>query len=371
MFKTQQHKIHSPFFIAFWLLIALIIQPVALAQEGTVKTGEIHSPALEGNLIGDPATRPFAIYLPPSYETSDKRYPVIYVLHGYTQGVGALTNIRWTLDAMIQSRDIGELIAVFVDGFNKFRGCWYRSSKTIGDYETYIARDLVNHIDANYRTIAHRDSRGITGYSMGGAGSMHLALKFPEVFSVVVSQVGTCSFDTDKWKQRAKNAALADPKDWNEFYRLDFQIQAPFAIAAAATPNSNKPPFFLDMPAEVVNGEAQIIPEVWQKIVDYDVMHDLERYLKQPVRLNGIKMVAGKTDWIVPIDDVRPCDKFMTDLGVDHVFEEHGGGHDFIADKSLKFLSDRLKGIELLDKTFAIEAKGKLTTTWGKIKTGK
>ncbi|MBI1923654.1 hypothetical protein HYR99_05335, partial [Candidatus Poribacteria bacterium] len=68
MFKNQQPKIHFFCFVTLWLLMALSVQPIALAQAGTLKSGEIHSPALDGNLIGDPATRPYAIYLPPGYD---------------------------------------------------------------------------------------------------------------------------------------------------------------------------------------------------------------------------------------------------------------------------------------------------------------
>lgn len=151
----QSTKTYFFLFIALWLLMAVMIQPIAIAQEGKLEWGEIHSPALEGNLIGDAATKPFAIYLPPSYETSDKRYPAFYVLHGYTGSAGSLTTIKPTIDLMFRNGDIGGMIAVFVDGSNKFRGSHYLSSKTIGDYETYITKDLVNHIDTNYRTIAH------------------------------------------------------------------------------------------------------------------------------------------------------------------------------------------------------------------------
>jgi uncharacterized alpha/beta hydrolase family protein len=110
----QSTKTYFFLFIALWLLWALMIQPVVIAQEGKLEWREIHSPALEGNLIGDPATRPFAIYLPPSYENSDKRYPAIYVLHGSTGNAGSMTSIKPVIDNMIRNGDIGEMIAVFV-----------------------------------------------------------------------------------------------------------------------------------------------------------------------------------------------------------------------------------------------------------------
>ena len=172
------------FTISFVLLSVLIISSLSLAQEGTYVWNEITSPALEGNLIGDPATRPFVVYLPPGYETSTKRYPVFYYLHGYTQRVEEPLGMRTQLDRMIANGETGEMIGVAVDASNRFRGSWYLSSATIGDYETYITRDIVEYVDTHYRTMPERESRGITGYSMGGGGAMHLGLTFPDVFQL-------------------------------------------------------------------------------------------------------------------------------------------------------------------------------------------
>ena len=141
----------------FGLLLVVIVQSCS-GQEGTLEWGEITSPALEGNLICDPAKRPFAVYLPPGYEASQKRYPAFYALHGGGGSAGSMTGMRSTLDRMIGNGEIGEMIAVFVDGRTRFGGVGYWSSVTIGDYETYITRDLVSHVDAHYRTIPQPDN---------------------------------------------------------------------------------------------------------------------------------------------------------------------------------------------------------------------
>jgi enterochelin esterase-like enzyme len=183
-------------FIVLKLLLVLVMPSVVYGQEGTLEWGEITSSALQGNLLGDPATRSFAVYLSPNYETSQKRYPSFYMLHGVGQNEGIFTGMRNTIDSMIQDGEIEEMIAVFVDGTNSLGGSWYFSLVTLGDYETYITQDLVNYVDAHYRTIAHRNSRGITGFSMGAHGSMHLALKFPDVFGAVVAQAGVYDMDS-------------------------------------------------------------------------------------------------------------------------------------------------------------------------------
>ena len=364
--ETARNIKRSLAFVIAFCILALIVQIATFAQKGTLEWGKITSPALEGNLIGDGATRSFAIYLPPSYKTSDNHYPVFYMLHGSFGNAGSMTGIKPTLDAMIHNAQIGEMIVVFVDGSNKLSGSQYRSSVTIGDYETYLVKDLVNHVDSNYRTIDHRNSRGITGMSMGGYGAMHLALKYPEVFNVVVAQSGRYDYDTDWWKNSLKAMAFANPKDWGQYVQMNWVTQIRFAYSATVSPNPDKPPFFLDKPFELVDGKTQIVPEVWNQHVESDIVHGhLERYLKQPARLSGIMFVHGTSDNVTPVAQARTLDKAMTELGIDHVYDEHGGGHDFITSKSLQFLSDYLSD-QLVEA--AVDAKRKLAIIWGEIK---
>ena len=158
--------------IMLGLLCVLIAPSVSFAQKGTLERGTITIPSLGGE------TAPFVVYLPPSYTTSEKQYPSFYVLHGLLGSENSLISMRFTMDRMIQDGEIGEMIAVFVN--------W-----AITRYQlTYIAEDLVDHVDAQYRTIRDRNSRGITGFSVGGGGSMRLALKYPEMFAVLVAQEG-------------------------------------------------------------------------------------------------------------------------------------------------------------------------------------
>ncbi|MCK4824186.1 hypothetical protein KA005_51015, partial [bacterium] len=222
------------------------------SDKSRIEINQITSQALENNLIGDPSTRGFYVYLPPGYDTTDNHYPVVYALHGFMVGAEENYPMGKKLDELIESGEAQEMILVFVDGNNKFEGSWYLSSPTIGDYETYIASDLVEYIDATYRTIPDRNSRGITGCSMGGDGSLHLAFNYPDVFSVAVPRSGFYNYENHPlWEQAIGNKFT--PEDFNDLNRLSWELRYLMAGAAAVSSNPDNPPFYLDMPFEVVD----------------------------------------------------------------------------------------------------------------------
>ncbi|MBI2501700.1 MAG: T9SS type A sorting domain-containing protein [Candidatus Latescibacteria bacterium] len=219
----------------------------------------------------------------------------------------------------------------------------YLSSKVIGDYETYIAKDLVAYIDSHYRTFAHRYARGITGFSMGGYGAMHLALKYPEVFGAVVAQAGFYDSNSDYSKKLAQEAAAANPQNWQEFWELT-GLQGSFAFAATVAPNPDKPPFFMDLAFEWIDGQAQVVPAVWARHLEADIVHGhLGRYLNQPLRLSGIKFVHGRRDINIPVSEAHALDEAMNERDIDHVYVEHEAGHLFSWKESLPFLSVLLR----------------------------
>ena len=329
-------------------------------------------PTLTENLIGEDGSKVMIVYLPPSYEFTEKRYPVIYVLHGFNGTSKSLTRkMKSAMDRMILNEEIQEAIAVFVDGSNRFGGSQYLSSPTIGDYETYIRRDLVNFIDKQYRTIPHRDSRGITGFSMGGYGSMHLSLKYPEVFGVVVAQAGTYDFEDDLIQSFAENAgviiALMEPlkqKSGDEFWdalnalaesdalkKVSLPFRNGLAYLAAVASNPDSPPCYLDLPYRLKAGVPpwERDEEVWERIFENDIIHELDRYdsrLRQNpqrlMQLNGIKLVHGLEDEKALYRQAEALDQKLTELGIEHEFATHGGGHTFIAEESLLFMAKHL-----------------------------
>ena len=150
------------------------------AQPVTAERITIHGKALEGNLEGDAVDRAVLVFLPPSYARErSRRYPVVYALHGYSIGAE-----QWSQEIHVPQTIEGafalgakEMIVVLPDSKTVHNGSMYSSSVTTGDFETFIARDVVSYIDAHYRTIANRNSRGLVGHSMGGYGASRVGMK--------------------------------------------------------------------------------------------------------------------------------------------------------------------------------------------------
>jgi len=173
-----------------------------LGLRGTLRIDTIDSAALRGNALGDPATRPLAVYTPPGYDVEgSRRYPVLYCLHGYTGDVAALVSARaWErnvvqwIDQLIATEAMPAAILAVVDGFTRLGGSQYVDSVHNGDYATYTVRDVIGHVDATYRTIAAEGGRAVLGKSSGGFGALHLSLNYPGTFAAFASHSGDAYF---------------------------------------------------------------------------------------------------------------------------------------------------------------------------------
>lgn len=134
-----------------------------------------------------------AVYLPPGYGTPhDRRYPVVYLLHG-TQGGGEdwldAGGLQAIADQLILDREIPPLIIVTPDAGNS----WYVDNLDdggTGPWATAFIDDLIPWVDRRYHTIAKREGRGIAGLSMGGYGALRFALTRPDLFAAVASLSG-------------------------------------------------------------------------------------------------------------------------------------------------------------------------------------
>src|SRR3990170_5397629 len=184
-------------FAAAVLLTAAISAPVCAqvqteappvvpgAKSVTVEPIKIHAAAVEGNLEGNASERDVLVFLPPSYARErSRRYPVVYALHGYSIGAQQWSreiHAPQTIEGAF-AQGAKEMIVVLPDSKTVHNGSMYSSSVTTGDFENFIARDVVSYIDAHYRTIPDRKSRGLVGHSMGGYGATRIGMKHADVF---------------------------------------------------------------------------------------------------------------------------------------------------------------------------------------------
>src|SRR6476620_3396520 len=165
------------------------------AKPTAVEHIKIHGVGLEGNLEGDAADRDVLVLLPPSYASQkNRRYPVVYALHGYSIGAEQWSkeiHVPQTLEGAF-AQGAKDMIVVLPDSKTVHNGSMYSSSATTGDFEQFIARDVVGYIDAHYRTIPKRTSRGLVGHSMGGYGATRIGMKHSDVFGSVYIMSPCC-----------------------------------------------------------------------------------------------------------------------------------------------------------------------------------
>ncbi|OHB62150.1 MAG: hypothetical protein A2Y76_00730 [Planctomycetes bacterium RBG_13_60_9] len=288
--------------IAVVVLGLLVVGAQAIAQiPADYIQDEITSPALEGNVLGDPATRPLLVYLPPNYgKEPQRRYPTIYLLHGFTAnytcfvsgggldlafkafGIDLGADVGSIVTELMAAGKMGEAIIVMPDASNSYGGSFYACNPLIGDYRTYIAKDLVAYIDAKYRTIADPNHRALGGHSMGGYGALSLAIEYPDVYGAVAAlspvadfQQGAYVIDQFVAKYPQAPGVPHMGMKLEDLAAMDFTTNFLYALAAAFTPNLSKPPYFVDLPVKYPEGI--VIPEVWQKWVDADPIHQIKR----------------------------------------------------------------------------------------------
>ena len=184
------------------IILALILNHARAQDSGRVDEIYLKSPGVDLNMLGDTTSKKVLVYLPPSYNDSDKSYPVVYFLTGYGSEVDLMFNkglkINQYLDEASKSGKIEEMILVVATSkirlnYQKMEkspytwGAFYVDSPVTGHWESFITRELVPFIDSNYRTIEKRESRVISGHSMGGSGALNVGLRNPELFAHIYS----------------------------------------------------------------------------------------------------------------------------------------------------------------------------------------
>lgn len=332
------------------LLTALVMMSFSFvnAQKGTKERIKIHSQALEGNLIGDPAERDVTVYLPPSYASNpNQRFPVLYMLHGFTD-----TDSQWFgwEDHWINLQDVieesiaeglsKEMIVVMPNAYNTFKGSMYASSATIGDWETFVTQELVSYVDENYRTIPDRNSRGLAGHSMGGYGTLRLGMKNPDIYAAIYA-LSPCCMDgaASTNPELMKKLEILTP---DQLAETSFFEIAALATSAAFAPNPQNPPLYLDLPAK--DGEPQ--QEVINKIIANRTLNFVDQYIMNLKKFKAIGMDAGLQDRGIS-EATKKLHELLESFEVPHFYESYEGDHlnriaERIKTKALPFFSESL-----------------------------
>jgi len=298
---------------------------VAGAKPVTVERITIHGASLEGNLEGDAVDRTVVVFLPPSYQAQRRRrYPVVYALHGYSIGAE-----QWTQEIHVPQTIEGafaggapEMIVVLPDSKTVHNGSMYSSSVTTGDFERFIAHDVVAYVDAHYRTIADRRSRGLVGHSMGGYGAVRIGLKHADVFGSLYVMSPCCLSARGAGPANpAGDSALEAVRTPEESARLPFFLRAQLATAAAWSPDPRNPPLYLDLPTR--GGVAQ--PEVLAKWAANAPLAFIDQYVADLRRYDGIAIDVGDRDGLRV--DAGKLHDVLDAYGIPNEFEVYPGTH--------------------------------------------
>jgi enterochelin esterase-like enzyme len=314
---------------------------------------------LAGNPLHDPAERRVPVYLPPDYETSGARYPVVLFLAGFGGGgTYLLSESLWgetlpqRLDRLVRGGTIRPLIVVMADCLTRYGGSQYINSAGTGRYEDHLIEELLPLVDATFRTEPRRERRAVMGKSSGGYGATVLAMRHPDVFAAAIDHSG------DKYFEHCYHAdipacvgALAaydhSPARFLEGFpqpattrgRHWFTLVNMLAMASCYSPNGDDPAGF-DLPFDPETGELR--PAVWARWQAHDPVALAAAHAEALKRLSLYYLDCGRWDE----HHLQLCNRIysrrLAALGVPHIYEEFDGGHMNVAhryDLSLQRLS--------------------------------
>jgi pimeloyl-ACP methyl ester carboxylesterase len=285
------------------LAIMVFLTPMLLAQIPTdlppvvpnakaaaVEHIQIHGTALEGNLEGDAVDRDVLVFLPPSYSKEKlRRYPVVYALHGYSIGAE-----QWSHEIHVPQTIEG----AFAQG-----------------------ADVVAYVDAHYRTLPNRLSRGLVGHSMGGYGATRIGMKHSDVFGSLYTMSPCCLSPRSGNTNPEMAKTLESVKAPADSANLPFFARAQLASAAAWSPDPKNPPLYLDLPTK--NGEPQL--DVIAKWAANAPLAFVDQYISSLRQYHAIALDVGDQDGLRV--DTSKLHDVLNKYGIANTFEVYSGTH--------------------------------------------
>ncbi|WP_242158934.1 alpha/beta hydrolase [Aestuariivivens sediminis] len=337
----------------FFLLVTAWCISVSSFGQGRIESKALSSAALINNGGEDP-NRQLTIYLPPDYDKESKRYPVIYYLPGIGMPNDWLSDqIKPILDHAIQTNDIASVILVIPDHYTLYQGSYFSNSSLIGDWITFTKKEVVDYMDANYRTIPKKESRALVGWSSGGFGALKIGMQSSEVFSHIYSLSPGLLILSDEFAP--DSPSYKELEDITNPERLQKEwIGIPNVLVAsgrAFAPNPANPPYFADFPVKFVEGKRIIDDAILKRWIRELPFNMIEQYMTQLRSLHSLKLEWGRNDdFKNVVSSCRAFSKKLENLGIVHHAEEYNGTHfnrifgthGRIAKDMFPFLNDHL-----------------------------
>lgn len=313
-------------------LILLLIATAALATaqtdypSGKVVTTQLRSTHLQNNM-GENPERAVSVYLPPGYDDSEQRYPVIHFLHGFTGDNTMLDPMVPLLNMAIATKRIRPFIMVISDQKTTYDGSFYSNSGVFGNWEDFTAYDLVSYVDDNYRTIADPNSRGITGHSMGGYGAILLAMKYPDVFSSVYALSPGALAIVREYGPNSNTFKEFATIETEEDLAKTYFGKVVVAFGRSWSPNAENPPFYTDLPFDYRSGELEVNKEALKKWYDNMPLYMIDEYRENLLKLRAIKLDWGRNAGERFTIQCAMFSQRLENAGITHFAEEYIGTH--------------------------------------------
>lgn len=285
------------------------------------------------------------MYLPPGYGSPpDRLYPTLYLLHGWLGSIDEFgvsdgkpgfqgMQLASTMNEAAARGTIRDTIVVVPEARNRYFGSFYVNSSVTGRWEDAIVRELVPWIDSRYRTVPDAGARGIAGFSMGGYGALMLAMNNPDVFGSVyalspccLGMVADLGPDNPSWANAGRLRSREEMK--SDFASPDDSFPVfVTSLAAALSPNPERPDLYVDLPFEAVNGQLGRSEPAWSAWQSRMPLYNVGRYQDNLRRLRGISLDVGAEDEYPQIGaGTRLLSQELARLGIPHAFEIYAGG---------------------------------------------
>lgn len=326
---------------------------------GRVERLEVESAALASNMLGDPATRDVAVYLPAGYDNSKDDYPLLVDLAGFTGSGFSHTNwkafqenVPQRVERLVASGAMGKAIIALPDCFTSLGGNQYINSIAMGDWETFLCVDMISALESNYRVRRGRDHRAVFGKSSGGYGAIIHGMLHADVWAAIACHSGDMDFDLCYRGDMPGTLRALAGYDHNikafvdrihegkKVPGADMHTLMMLAMAATYDPDPDAP-YGIRLP--VTTDTCEMIEERWRNWLAWDPVRLVNKpeVRKSLASLKGLFIDCGEKDQYNLVYGARRLAKNLERLEIDHHYEEFPDNHstiDYRMDVSLPYL---------------------------------